>query len=130
MTDIFTKRKRSEIMSRIRGKWTKQERRAHNILKGNRIPHRMHPRMLGNPDILIKANNTVVFLDGCFWHGCPRHSKIPKTNRPFWKAKIAANMARDRKNMRGLKRMNVKVVRIWECSLSTVSLLKAAGAGK
>ena len=94
--DIVSKEKRSEIMSGIRSKWTKPEVFAHNVLKGNRVRHEMHPRIAGNPDILIRDTNTVIFIDGCFWHGCPRHYREPKTNRGYWLPKIEGNIRRDR----------------------------------
>lgn len=99
-------------MSGIRGKWTWHERDAHSILKGNRIRHRMHPKLEGNPDILIKDSDIVVFLDGCFWHGCPRHYRAPKSNQTFWKKKINNNIARDRKNRRNLRRNGYIVIQI------------------
>lgn len=127
--DIFTKQKRSEIMSSIRGKWTKPERMAHNILKGNKIKHKMHPKIIGNPDILICDSNTVIFIDGCFWHGCPRHFKMPKTNKRFWREKIARNRERDKRVIKEICRTKkYKCKRIWECQLSSASLLAAAEA--
>lgn len=86
--DIFSKRKRSEIMSKIRSKKTKPEMAVHNFLKGNRVRHKMWPRMPGNPDIFIGDLNLVVYINGCFWHGCERHFRPPKSNKKFWREKI------------------------------------------
>ena len=108
---------RSELMSRIRSKWTKPEMRVHNFLKGNRIRHEMHPDLLGHPDVLLPDTNTVLFIHGCFWHGCKRHYKQPKTNARFWADKIKCNIIRHKKNTRILLRMGYMVRVIWEHSL-------------
>jgi len=70
------------------------------------------------PDFLFRAERVAVFVDGCFWHGCPRHATRPRQNRSFWDAKLARNKARDREVTRGLKRAGWTVLRIWECALS------------
>ena len=116
MTDIFTKEKRSEVMSKIRGKRTKPEMFVHNILKGNRIRHKMWPYMHGYPDILIYPN-TLVFVNGCFWHGCVRHFKYPKTNSKFWKEKIRRNYHRQREVIRYWQAKGYEVMVIWEHDL-------------
>jgi len=123
--DRFPKEKRSEIMSKIRGKWTKPERRLHNILKGLKVRHKMHPKMFGNPDAVLKDARVVIFVDGCFWHGCPRHFRLPETNRDFWKRKIERNRKRDREVTRKLINMGYRVIRLWECQLSSASLRAA-----
>ena len=71
----------------------------------------------GAPDFLFKNARLAVFVDGCFWHGCPRCGHVPKTNKPYWRAKIKRNKQRDRKTTRELKKLGLKVVRIWECQL-------------
>lgn len=114
MTDVFTKKKRSWIMSRIRGKWTSQEVLAHNILKAMGIKHKMHPKMLGSPDIIISSRKTVIFLHGCFWHRCPIHYRAPKSKRSYWIPKIERNVARDKENVKLIKKAGWKVVVIWE----------------
>lgn len=62
---------------------------------------------------------TAVFVDGCFWHGCPKHATQPKTNAAFWRKKIATNKARDRRVNRALRRCSWRVVRVWEHELTT-----------
>jgi DNA mismatch endonuclease (patch repair protein) len=114
MTDIFTKEKRSWIMSRIRSKWTKQEKLVHNKLKGLKIKHKMHPKMVGNPDIILSDKKIAIFLHGCFWHRCPLHYREPKSKRKYWLTKIEKNVLRDKKNMTMLKKGGWKVVVIWE----------------
>jgi DNA mismatch endonuclease (patch repair protein) len=116
MTDVLTRTQRSYNMSRIRGKWTSQEKLVHNYLKGRKIQHKMHPPITGKPDILL-GEKTVVFLDGCFWHKCPKCFKMPATRKEFWKAKINRNVLKDRETSRILKKQGYKVVRIWEHDL-------------
>ena len=114
MSDNLTKDQRSYCMSRIRSKWTSQERKIHNYLKGNKIKHQMHPNIEGCPDILFKKNKVVLFLHGCFWHKCPRCYKEPKTRKEYWLPKIESNIKRDRKNENRLKKNGYRVLKIWE----------------
>jgi len=76
------------------------------------------PNMPGNPDLIMPARRVAIFVDGCFWHGCPSCGHIPKTNKAYWRAKIARNKKRDRKSTRELKALGYRVVRIWECQLA------------
>jgi len=114
MADNLTKEQRSYIMSRIRSKWTEQEKKVHNHLKALKIKHKTHPEMKGSPDIILTGRKTVVFLHGCFWHKCSKHYKAPRSNTAYWLPKIDKNVARDRENIRLLKRDGWKVLRIWE----------------
>lgn len=74
--------------------------------------------MRGEPDFVFPKFKLAVFVDGCFWHCCPRHSNVPVNNRSFWKAKLAGNQRRDRKVTRTLRAMGWQVLRIWEHELS------------
>jgi len=65
-----------------------------------------------------------VFVDGCFWHGCPRHCRLPAGNRAFWKTKFAKNQARDRRVNRQLRRLGWRVLRIWEHALGEACIRK------
>ena len=112
MADIFTKKKRSWVMSRIRGKNTKIEFKMRAMLDENRIKYRQHPKMYGNPDFLI-GRKTAVFCDGVFWHGY-NYGKKKRPAKKFWKDKIERNMARDRKITRKLRRDGYSVLRFWE----------------
>lgn len=114
MTDIFSKKKRSEVMSKIRGKWTKQEVCLHNYLKARKIRHKMHPKMFGSPDIIFAEKRLVVFLDGCFWHKCPKDFIKPATRTEFWMKKINENVKRDKKINKELADKGWKVFRFWE----------------
>lgn len=73
----------------------------------------------GNPDLFFKSKRLAVFVDGCFWHGCPRCGHIPKTRRLFWKTKIMRNRQRDRSTTRDLRKKGVAVLRIWEHELDS-----------
>lgn len=117
MADNITKEKRSYIMSRIRSKWTRQERVVHGILKSLKIKHKMHLKMPGSPDLIIPDRKIAVFLHGCFWHKCPRHYKEPRSHRKYWIPKIEKNVLRDKKNIKLLKKLGWKVVVLWEHDL-------------
>lgn len=117
MPDKISPAIRSRIMSMIRSQWTKPEKKIHNFLKGNRIRHVMHPDLLGNPDAFIIDYNAVLFIDGCFWHNCPYHGHIPKSNKEYWLPKIEKNISRDKKYTAELEEQGFKVIRIWECDI-------------
>ncbi len=91
-----------------------------SLLRAERVRGwKLHPgHLTGKPDIVIASRRIAIFADGCFWHGCPRCGHIPKTNRAYWRAKIARNKRRDRKTTRQLKALGYRVVRIWECQLA------------
>ena len=96
MPDVFTKRKRSEVMSRIRGRGNKATEVAlAKLLRKHRITGwRRNQSVLGKPDFVFRRQQVAVFVDGCFWHACPKHSNMPANNRAFWKKKLTANKAR------------------------------------
>ena len=77
----------------------------------------------GKPDFFFHKKNIAVFVDGCFWHGCPKCGHYPKTRGSFWKMKILRNKERDRTNRRKLHRMGIKVVSIWEHFLKDMEYL-------
>ena len=114
MADNLTKEQRSKTMSRIRSKWTKQEKMLHNKLKGLKINHQMHPDVEGHPDIILKRRKVAVFLHGCFWHKCPKCYKEPKTDKKYWLPKIEKNVKRDKRNLKLLRKEGYKVVKLWE----------------
>ena len=123
MADVFTKAKRSEVMSRIRGRGNKDTELA--LMKLLRRHHvtgwRRNQNVFGKPDFIFQQARLAVFVDGCFWHGCPRHCNTPATNRAFWKKKLAANKARDRRVDRQLRRLGWGVLRIWEHELKNAA---------
>jgi len=120
MSDVFTKEKRSEVMSHIRGKGNKDTEMAMiHILRSNHISDwRRNQAMLGRPDFVFPKQKVALFVDGCFWHGCPKHSNMPKNNQEFWEKKLRENKERDKFVTRKLRRLGWKVVRVWEHELS------------
>jgi DNA mismatch endonuclease (patch repair protein) len=120
MPDVFTKRKRSEVMSRIRSRGNKDTELAlAKIFRAQRITGwRRHAAVFGRPDFIFAKPRVALFVDGCFWHGCPKHAMRPKNNRAFWRRKLAANQARDALVTRTLRRAGWRVVRVWEHELA------------
>jgi DNA mismatch endonuclease (patch repair protein) len=147
MADIFTKSKRSFVMSRIRSRGNKDTevalaklfrkhkitgwRRQVQIGGGARSPRRAgrlsakrgahgvtRPTLRVRPDFIFPRLKLAIFVDGCFWHGCPRHGTQPKGNRAFWKRKFARNLARDTLVNRTLRRSGWRVLRVWEHELA------------
>jgi DNA mismatch endonuclease (patch repair protein) len=163
MTDVFSKRKRSEVMSRICARGNKDTElalahllRAHKIsgwrrhalvrvASGERrvarkrkrrtsplpspqrgegaarasasSPVTRHLSLAVRPDFVFRQARLAVFVDGCFWHGCPKHATQPKNNRAFWHRKLSANKTRDRLVNQTLRRAGWRVLRIWEHTL-------------
>jgi len=165
MPDVFTKAKRSEVMSRIRSRGNRDTElalakllrahgitgwRRHILLRATVESSRLrverkkqkhtsprpspqsgegarrrntqlatfNPQLTVRPDFVFRKSRTVIFVDGCFWHGCPRHATKPKNNRAFWRRKLSANQERDRRVNRALRRAGWRVLRIWECDLA------------
>ncbi len=161
MTDVFTKAKRSDVMSRIRSRGNEATEIAlAKLLRSNRVtawrrhvliramadssklkverkhtsprpspqrgegarwrnsqPSTKSSQLAVRPDFVFLKARTAIFVDGCFWHGCPRHATKPKSNRAFWRNKFARNLARDKLVNRTLRSANWRVIRIWECAL-------------
>lgn len=121
MTDIFSKEKRSEIMSKIKGKDTKVEvrfrKKLSEVIWPMGLRYRKHYKKIpGSPDIAFPKYKLAVFIDGDFWHGwnyLEKRSKLPE----FWKKKIERNMERDAKNSKDLKKIGWKTIRLWEHEL-------------
>jgi DNA mismatch endonuclease (patch repair protein) len=136
MADVFSRSMRSEVMSRIRGRGNKATEMAFmRLLRLNRISgwRRHLPIICRNsndlgqskrgrrssviPDFVFRRPRVAVFIDGCFWHGCPRHATSPKSNADFWQTKLASNRTRDSYVTRELRKRNWTVIRIWEHQL-------------
>ena len=132
MADIITRPQRSALMGKVRGRgnastegalaailrvegwsgWRRQQVVRGRSGKGAKaVPFRVRP------DFVFRARRLVVFVDGCFWHGCPRHGTQPKGNAAFWRAKFRCNQERDRRDTRNLRRAGWAVVRLWEHEL-------------
>ena len=120
MADVHSKKTRSFNMSRIRNKDTSPEILVRKFLFSKGFRYRLNVKELpGKPDLVLKMYNTVIFVNGCFWHGhkdC-KYFVIPKSRTEWWKAKIAATKQRDSKNYIQLIQMGWNVIVIWECQL-------------
>lgn len=119
MADVFSKKKRSEIMSRVRSRGNKAtEIKLIKILHARGITGwRRSRKVFGTPDFVFPKARLAVFVDGCFWHGCPEHGVTPKTNKLFWKKKLKRNLDRDRVVRRKLRASGWGVLRIWQHEL-------------
>src|SRR6266545_625965 len=106
---------RSENMSRIRAAETRPEQAVRRLLWLNGLRYRKNLRIAGiRGDIVFRRQRIVVFLDGCFWHGCPEHFVLAKTRRDFWLSKLHENVSRDRNQTRILENLDWHVLRFWE----------------
>ena len=111
--DTVSKKQRSYIMSQIRGTKTKPELIVKENVDGRKL--RYQPKGIPErPDFAIKTKKVAVFIDGCFWHKCPRCYKPPKSNKKYWKAKIERNTKRDRHVNRKMRKEGWTVLRFWE----------------
>lgn len=108
-------------MSRIRGRGNKDTELA--LMKLLRRHHiagwRRNQKVFGKPDFVFWHVRLALFVDGCFWHCCPKHFNTPANNRAFWRKKLSANRARDRRVNQTLRRSGWRVVRIWEHELAS-----------
>lgn len=120
MADVHTPEQRSYNMSRIRCKNTKPEELVRKFLFSQGFRYRKNDaRLPGKPDIVLPKYKTVIFVNGCFWHGhegC-RYFVWPKNNAEFWKEKITGNIQRDKHNHQLLANQGWRVIEIWECQL-------------
>ena len=125
--DVFTKEKRSQIMSKIKGKDTKPEKVVRSLLHQMGYRFRLHRRDLpGNPDIVLPKHKKVIFVHGCFWHrhkDCPR-AKRPSTNKKFWNEKLSKNIDRDKRNQASLGKSGWTSLVIWQCQIKNLEKLE------
>ena len=120
MPDVFSKEKRSEIMSANRGKGNKStEMKLFRLLEEAGVTgwRSNATDVKGKPDFVFDEYKLAIFVDGCFWHGCPECRRIPASNHEFWEAKIRRTKERDLENNTILTELGWKVVRIWEHEL-------------
>jgi len=110
--DVLTKKQRSYCMSRIRSIGTKAEIMLKKELKKHGFIYQ--PKLFGKPDFANIKRRVVVFVDGCFWHKCPKCYQEPKTRKNFWLLKIKRNVRRDKEVNKELRKRGWKVIRIWE----------------
>ncbi len=120
----MTSEQRSRCMAAVKGKDTKPEMIVRKYLFSRGLRFRVQVRKLpGTPDIVLPKYKTVIFVNGCFWHGhegC-KYFRLPKSNVEFWKEKIERNIARDVRNETELKALGWRVIRVWECEIKTVA---------
>src|ERR1017187_896194 len=116
MSDVFTKTKRSEVMSRIRGRGNKDTELAlAKLLRRHGITGwRRGQPVFGKPDFIFRKARLAIFVDGCFWHGCPKHGHQPLSNQTYWQEKFRKNKSRDRNINDDLQKIGWKVLRFWE----------------
>lgn len=118
MADVFSKKKRSEIMSKIRSEETQIEQVAFKYLRKQGIYFQKHCKKApGSPDIALPRKKIAVFIDGDFWHGWQFSKKRDKLPKKYWLKKIESNIQRDKKNRAKLRREGWKVLRVWEHQL-------------
>jgi DNA mismatch endonuclease, patch repair protein len=124
MADIFSKRKRSEVMSKVRSRGNKSTELRLIVLMRSAgiIGWRRCHKLPGSPDFVFCRQHLAIFVDGCFWHCCPKHAIVPATRRGFWLKKLAANKARDQRVTRNLRRRGWQVLRIWEHDLKDTAI--------
>lgn len=120
MSDVHSKAQRSYNMSRIRSAHTKPEMLVRKFLHAQGFRYRLHNKKLpGQPDIVLPKYKTLVFVNGCFWHGhenC-KYYVVPKTRTNWWLHKIETNKANDAKALKASKKEGWQTITVWECKL-------------
>jgi len=131
MTDVHDKKTRSYNMSRIRAKNTKPEMLVRKFLHAQGFRYTLQNKKLpGKPDIVLPKYKTIIFINGCFWHGhanC-KYFVVPKTRTKFWLNKITANKTNDERAVKALRKDGWKVITIWECKLKPGKVEKTLSA--
>ncbi|MBR4882303.1 MAG: DNA mismatch endonuclease Vsr [Bacteroidales bacterium] len=120
MPDKLTPQQRRKCMQRIKSKDTKPELIVRKYLFSRGFRYRLNVKRLpGSPDIVLPKYRTAIFINGCFWHGHPgcRYFVLPKTNTPFWHAKIDRNQQRDLQRRIDLRNLGWHTITLWECQL-------------
>jgi DNA mismatch endonuclease (patch repair protein) len=126
MADKLTRTERSLVMAAVRGRGNRStELRLRDLFRKLRITgwRRGYP-LPGHPDFVFPKLRMVVFVDGCFWHGCPKHGRRPKSRCEYWNAKIDTNISRDRSVTSRLRLKGWRVIRIWEHELRPTAELR------
>lgn len=102
-------------MRAVRRKWTSAERRVARVLRASGVKYTTNSRHLpGSPDFVLREHPIVIFVNGCFWHGCPRCYVAPKRNANWWADKVKRNVARDKRKDRQLRALGYSVLHLWE----------------
>lgn len=122
--DVLSREKRSQIMASVKSSDTKPEMLVRRYLHAHGFRYGLHNRKLpGSPDIVLRKYKTVIFINGCFWHGhegC-KYYRLPKSNIEFWQTKIERNRQRDVETIEALKAKGWRVITIWECELRNIA---------
>lgn len=124
MADNLTPEVRRKTMQAVKGKRTRLEKRLFSMLAGMGLRGWTQnvDAVIGKPDVAFLSKRVAVFIDGCFWHGCPHcHRKLPQTNRKYWKRKIERNIALAKSTNRRLRADGWVVIRIWEHQMKRVA---------
>lgn len=122
---------KSQQMARVRNKDTAPELTLRKQLWRAGIRYRLRPKLPGTPDLIMPRAKVAIFVDGCFWHGCPIHYVAPATNVAFWRDKLAKNRLRDEATTQSLENQGWRVLRFWEHELkddmsSAIERIKSA----
>lgn len=122
MVDTLNPAERSARMALVRRTGTKPEKALRAVVRAV-FGHRRRlifdaVALLGSPDLAVPRLKLAIFAHGCFWHSCPKHGRLPKSNRTFWIAKLAANVRRDRAVARRLRKAGWSVWTVWEHDLT------------
>jgi DNA mismatch endonuclease, patch repair protein len=117
--DNLTHDQRRKCMQLNKSSDTSPEKRLRSILWRLGLRFRKNSKVLGKPDLVFTRHRVVVFVDGCFWHGCKQHSRLPKSNRDYWVQKIRRNKKRDKRVTSQLRDQGWKVIRFWEHSTTS-----------
>lgn len=118
MPDQFTAAERSRVMRAVRSGDTTPELVVRRLIHAMGYRFRLHSAGLpGKPDVVLPRHSKVIFVHGCFWHrhACPAGQSTPATRVDYWQAKFARNVARDKSNLRKLRRLGWSVLVVWEC---------------
>lgn len=125
MPDVFTLKKRREIMQAIRCKDTAPEMFVRRLIHSLGYRYRLHDKKLpGNPDMVFPGRKKVIFIHGCYWHrhNCKKGRSVPKSNVDFWEKKFEANRDRDVRNQKILRKDGWSVMTIWQCQITSSNL--------
>ena len=118
MADRFTPAERSAVMRAVKSGNTTPELVVRRLVHAMGFRYRLHGADLpGKPDIVLPRHGKAIFVHGCFWHrhACPAGQSTPATRLDYWQAKFDRNVARDRSNLRKLRRLEWSVLVVWEC---------------
>ncbi len=118
-------RERRKTMQAVKSTDTAPEMIVRRMLHAEGYRYRLHVKSLpGCPDLVFSSRRLALFVNGCFWHGhtCPRGSRVPKANRPYWEKKIARNRERDAQNFGALESLGWRSLTLWECEIKSIDL--------